>query len=362
LTEIFSEHLLQYNTTYNLLQSHGIWFIMAQMTEHWINNIPRLSLGFLPTPLVPLDRLSEQLGGPRIWMKRDDCTGLATGGNKTRKLEYLLAAAQAAAADVVITYGAVQSNHARQTAAACAIAGLECHLILARKVPWDHPAYERSGNVQLDRLLGAHVHLVDAEDAQAHGEALTAQLSANGRTPFAIPAGGSNAIGALGYVRCAQEILGQCRDLGLGLTDIIHATASAGTQAGLVAGLVDEPEVTVHGINVANPHPQSLAQTVFDIATEVLNQHQPTTTLDRHRVQVEHSFFGSGYGLPTDATLEAIRQLARTQGVLLDPVYSGKAFGGLMGQIRDHEFSQASDVIFIHTGGSASLPVYDNVL
>ena len=207
------------------------------MAGHWIEDIPRVALGFLPTPLLPLDRFSEELGGPRVWMKRDDCTGLATGGNKTRKLEYLLADAQADGADVVITIGAVQSNHARQTAAACAATGLECHLILARSVPWQHPGYERSGNVQLDRILGAKIQLVSPDEVAACCDVLLAELRAAGRAPYVIPVGGSNATGALGYVRCAQEILEQCHALELPLTDIVHASASAGTQSGLVAGL-----------------------------------------------------------------------------------------------------------------------------
>ncbi|MCZ6709329.1 MAG: D-cysteine desulfhydrase family protein [Gammaproteobacteria bacterium] len=334
----------------------------SSMTHHWIDDIPRRVLGFLPTPLVPLDRFSEQLGGPRVWMKRDDCTGLATGGNKTRKLEYLLAAAQAGGADVVITYGAIQSNHARQTAAACAATGLECHLILVRKVPWQHPAYERSGNVQLDRMLGANVHLVEPSETSTFANELLAELKANDRTPYVIPVGGSNAIGALGYVRCAREIVAQSQVLDLKLTDIVHASSSAGTQSGLLAGLAEERSVTVHGINVSEPAPELLEQAVWKIACEVLSEHHPTSTLSRDRIRVDHRYIGTGYGLPTEATLDAIGQLGRSEGVLLDPVYSGKAMAGLIHCIREREFGDASDIVFIHTGGSASLPVYDNVV
>ena len=342
------------------------------MTAHWINNIARVRLGFLPTPLVALDRLSAELSGPgsnttRVWMKRDDCTGLATGGNKTRKLEYLLAAAQAQGADAVITYGAVQSNHARQTAAACAASGIDCHLILARKVPSQHPAYERSGNVQLDRLLGAEVHLVDPDDAATRSEDLHAQLCSAGRTPYVIPIGGSNSTGALGYVRCAREMIEQCAAPELPdmqqirLTDVIHASSSAGTQSGLVAGFVHEG-IVVHGVNVSEPDPEALAQTVWDMATEVLRVHQPTATVPRDHIRVDHRFFGTGYGVPTDATLEAIRLLGLTEGILVDPVYSGKALAGLIERLRNGEFADTSDVVFIHTGGTASLPVYDDVL
>ncbi len=333
-----------------------------QAQPHWIEDTARVTLGFLPTPLVSLDRLSEELGGPRLWMKRDDCTGLATGGNKTRKLEYLLAAARAADADVIVTYGAVQSNHARQTAAACAANGVACHLILARKVPWHHPGYERSGNVQLDRLLGANVHLVGSEDAASYGAALLAELRRQGQRPYVIPVGGSNAVGALGYVRCGRELLAQCQALGLPLTDIVHASSSAGTQGGLIAGLADEPAIAIHGINVSEPDPSQLETAVRNIATEILGKHQPATTLSRQSVRVDHRFIGAGYGMPTEATLDAVRLAGRTEGVLLDPVYSGKALGGLVARIRAGEFAHTTDVVFIHTGGTASLPVYDDVL
>ncbi|MDH3641414.1 MAG: D-cysteine desulfhydrase family protein [Gammaproteobacteria bacterium] len=330
--------------------------------SHWIDAAARMQLGFLPTPLVALDRLSERLGGPRVWMKRDDCTGLATGGNKTRKLEYLLAAARAEDCDTVITYGAVQSNHARQTAAACAAAGIECHLILARKVPWQHPTYDHSGNVQLDRLLGANLHLLEPAEAANRGRALREELLAAGRKPYVIPVGGSNAIGALGYVRCARELLEQCEALDMDLTDIIHASSSAGTQGGLVAGLIHESTVTVQGINVSEPEPEALRTAVHDIAAQVLEDHQPGAAPPEGNIHVDHRFFGDGYGLPTKATLEAIQLVGASEGILLDPVYSGKAFGGLIAKIRGGEFDQASNVVFIHTGGCASLPVYDNVL
>lgn len=334
----------------------------ASDSGHWIDHLPRVPLAYLPTPLVRLERLSAELGGPMLWMKRDDCTGLATGGNKTRKLEYLLAAAQAERADVVVTYGAVQSNHARQTAAACAAAGLECHLILARKVPWQHPGYERSGNIQLDRLLGANLHLLDAADAPAYGDALIAQLRRNGRRPYVIPVGGSNAVGALGYVRCARELRAQAQALGLALTDVVHASSSAGTQSGLLAGFADDESVSVHGINVSESDPAVLERAVLEIATEVLHAHQPATMLERTSIRVDHRSFGAGYGIPGDATLEAIRLLGRAEGMLTDPVYSGKALGGLIARVRAGEFAHADHVVFIHTGGTASLPVYDNVL
>jgi L-cysteate sulfo-lyase len=344
-------------------QRHGA----HRMNHHWITDAPRLPLGFLPTPLTPLDRLSEHLGGPRIWLKRDDCTGLATGGNKTRKLEYLLGHALAEGADVIVTFGAVQSNHARQTAAACAAAGLRCHLLLARKVAWSHPLYERSGNVLLDRLLGASVHLLDAAEMAGRRAALLRDLEAAGHMPYVIPVGGSNAIGALGYARCAMERLEQSEAQGFRLTDVMHATSSAGTQAGLLAGfaglLADEPGrhcPAVHGINVSEPDPAALAGEVLRIVDGVIADRGLSVRVGAEQVRIEQRYFGDAYGIPTPATIEAIELLARTEGVVMDPVYSGKGLSGLVDRIVRGEFAGVSDLVFIHTGGTASLAVYDN--
>jgi L-cysteate sulfo-lyase len=336
------------------------------MNHHWITDAPRFPLGFLPTPLTPLDRLSEHLGGPRIWLKRDDCTGLATGGNKTRKLEYLVGHALDDEADVIVTFGAVQSNHARQTAAACAVAGLPCHLVLARKVRWDHPAYERSGNVLLDRLLGAHVHLVSGPDVAPRRAELLRELEAAGKLPYVIPVGGSNSIGALGYARCAMELLEQSEAQGFRLTDVMHASSSAGTQAGLLAGfaglLADDPGMarpTVHGINVSEPDPTALAREVLRIASAVIADRGLEVTVSPAEVHVEQRYLGEAYGIPTRATIAAIELLGRIEGVVMDPVYSGKGFAGLVDRVARGEFSGVSDLVFIHTGGTAALAVYD---
>lgn len=334
------------------------------MNHAWITDSPRVSLAHLPTPLTPLDRLSEHLGGPRIWLKRDDCTGLAGGGNKTRKLEYLMADALREQADVIVTFGAVQSNHARQTAAACAVLGMPCHLLLARKVPWAHPDYERSGNVLMDHLLGARVQVLEADDVPRARQQLLSELEGNGHLPYLIPVGGSNPIGAMGYARCALELLEQSHALGFELTDVAHASSSAGTQAGLLAGfaglLMDEPRgmPAVHGINVSDPDTQIVRSAVQEIAGELLARAGLECQVNDADVKVDTRYLGTGYGIPTPATLEAIRLLGRMEGVLMDPVYSGKAFSGLLDRIRRGELSGSRDVVFIHTGGTASLPVY----
>lgn len=336
------------------------------MNADWILDAPRRPLGFLPTPLVPLDRLSESLGGPRLWIKRDDCTGLGTGGNKTRKLEYLLADAQLQGAGAVITFGAVQSNHARQTAAACAVVGLPCHLLLARKVPWRHPHYDKSGNVVLDRVFGAKVWLLDPAEVASRRAALLDTLEAGGLLPYEVPVGGSNHIGAMGYARCAMELATQAAARDFALTDVVHASSSAGTQAGLLAGFAglssdasfEQPRV--HGINVSEPDPAALPREVLRIACEVIEARGIDARVAASDVRVDDRYLGDGYGLPSTATVDAIRLLGRSEGIALDPVYSGKAFAGLIDRVRGGEFATADDVVFVHTGGTAVLGVYDD--
>ena len=335
----------------------------AMLNTGWLTALPRVALGFLPTPLTPLDRLSARLGGPRLWLKRDDCTGLATGGNKTRKLEYLLAEARAVGADQILTFGAVQSNHARQTAAACAAQGLPCHLILTRRVRWQHADYETSANVLLDHLLGATVEIVPADQGSTAARSRIDQWRAAGRRPYVIPTGGSNAIGALGYARCAMELLQQSHAQGLLLTDVMHASSSAGTQSGLIAGFAGllpdgAPRPRVHGINVYEQDPGRLADSVLAMAQALLTGQQVPAQVDAIDILVDHRYLGEDYGLPTPETLAAIRLLGESEGVLLDPVYSGKAFAGLIDRIRQGEFHQTRDLVFLHTGGAAALPVY----
>ncbi len=331
------------------------------------SHLPRTQLAHLPTPLERMERLSSKLGGPDLWVKRDDCTGLGTGGNKTRKLEFLIGQAEAEGADTVITFGAVQSNHARQTAAACAARGLACHLILARKVPWQDPSYETLGNVLLDHMFGANVHLVAMDEVKNTLSELRADLDGQKRSVYTIPTGGSNGTGALGYAACALELIEQSKDRGFELTDIVHATASAGTQSGLLAGLAlagKLDEIRVHGINVSEGGaelPAFVAQ-IGDLADEALRLAGVDYQLDRDAIIVDSSYLGEGYGLPTAATFDALKQLASQEGLLLDPVYSGKAMSGLIGKITAGEFEGVADLVFLHTGGTASLPVYGNAI
>ena len=317
---------------------------------------PRVSLGHLPTPLEPMDRLSEELGGPRLWVKRDDCTGLSSGGNKTRKLEFLMADAATKGADTIITQGATQSNHARQTAAAAAKLGLGCHILLEDRTGSNDPNYILNGNVLLDRLHGASVSKRPAgADMNAEMETIAARLTDDGKTPYIIPGGGSNPIGALGYVNCARELVEQAANAGLEIDALVHATGSSGTQAGLVAGLAAlESEIHLLGIGVRAPQEKQEGM-VYDLATRTSALIGAETRIARGMVRANCNYVGPGYGLPTPGMIEALKLLARTEGLLFDPVYSGKGLDGMIDQIRKGYFDGMENVVFLHTGGSAAL-------
>mgnify|MGYP002630253072 CR=1 FL=1 len=317
---------------------------------------PRLPLAHLPTPLEPLLRLSAHLGGPRILVKRDDCTGLALGGNKTRKLEFLMAEARDQGADTIVTIGGVQSNHVRQTAAAAAQAGLSCHLVLARAVPWDEPAYEISGNVQLDHLLGAQVHLLPSgTDRGGALRRIEKALRSQGRNPYVIPTGGSNPTGALGYVACAMELEEQAGARGEKIDYLIHATGSGGTQAGLVAGFhVLGSQIQTLGIEITADAEDisTKVQTITRDTARLLGRGKPPPN---EASQVIAGYAGSAYGMPTEQMRAAVRLAARLEGLILDPVYTGKAMAGLIDLVRQGRFTADQTIVFLHTGGAPGL-------
>jgi L-cysteate sulfo-lyase len=319
----------------------------------------RLRIAHAPTPLEPLRRLSEMLGGPDLWIKRDDCTGLATGGNKTRKLEYLMADALAQGADTVITQGATQSNHARQTAAIAARLGLQCHLILEDRTGYRHGDYRNSGNVFLDRLFDARLSEVPAgTDMDAAMAQLAGRLRGDGRKPYVIPGGGSNAIGALGYVTCALELVEQANNAGLAIDALVTATGSAGTQAGLVAGLEGaRAGIPVLGIGVRAARPAQ-EEKVYQLAAQTAELLGVAGAVARETVVANCDYVGAGYGVPTPAMIEAVTMVARAEGILLDPVYSGKAMAGLVDLIRGGHFRKVQKVVFLHTGGAVGLYGY----
>ncbi len=321
-----------------------------------LSRFPRVRIGHLPTPLEPMERLSKLLGGPRLWIKRDDCTGLATGGNKTRKLEFLIADALARKADTVITQGATQSNHARQTAAAAAKFGLECHLLLEDRTGNNTPDYNLGGNVMLDELHGATIsRRPGGADMNAEMEKLAQTLRGNGRKPYVIPGGGSTPVGALGYVNAAFELVAQANDLGLVIGHLVHATGSAGTQAGLVTGLVAlNSGIPVLGIGVRAPK-EKQENAVFELACRTAEHMGLPDIVRREHVAANCDYVGEGYGIPTAGMRAAVSLLASTEGILLDPVYSGKGMDGLLDLVRKGYFPKDSDVVFLHTGGSAAL-------
>jgi L-cysteate sulfo-lyase len=321
-----------------------------------LGRFPRIRLGHFPTPLEPLKRLTEALGGPRLWMKRDDCTGLATGGNKTRKLEFLMADAVSQQADMVLTQGATQSNHARQTAAAAAKLGLDCHILLEDRTGFNDDPYRLNGNVLLDRLHGATISArPGGADMAAELERVAEELRGKGRKPYLIPGGGSNPVGALGYASCAQEMLTQFADIGLVPAAIVHGTGSAGTQAGLVTGLIAcNSRVPVLGIGVRAPKEKQEAS-VFALAQRTADKLGLDNIVRREHVSANSDYVGAGYGIPTPGMVEAVRMLAGLEGILLDPVYSGKAMAGLIDLVRKGYFKADSDIVFLHTGGAAAL-------
>ncbi len=327
-----------------------------------LDRFARVNLCHQPTPIESMPRLSEHLGGPTLWIKRDDCTGLATGGNKTRKLEFLMGAALQQGADTVVTQGAVQSNHVRQTAAAACKLGLKCHALLERRVEHADREYNESGNVLLDKLFGATFEYRDGGlDMNAEGREVTERLNAEGANAYFIPGGGSNEVGALGYAACAQEIVEQAQASNLTFDWLVMATGSTGTQAGLVAGMhVMHAGPPVIGVSVRQPEARQVAA-VHDL-TERTAAHLGRPGVDVADVRVDDGYVGEGYGIPAESTLEAIDMAARMEGLLLDPVYSGKGFAGMIGLTRAGFFNAGHNVLFLHTGGAAALFAYEAAL
>ena len=328
-----------------------------------LSRFPRLHFAHLPTPLEPMERISAELGGPNLWIKRDDCTGLSSGGNKTRKLEYLMADAVERGADTIITQGATQSNHARQTCAIAAKLGMESHILLEDRTGYHDEAYAHNGNVLLDQLHGATISIRPADsDMNAEMENLALQLRDDGRKPYVIPGGGSNETGALGYVNAAFELTHQANERSLRIDHLVHATGSAGTQAGLVVGMeAMNSGIPVYGIGVRAPK-QKQEENVYALAQRTLDFMGLNPDLvAREKVVANSDYVGDGYGLPTNSMVEAVKMLAQFEGILLDPVYSGKGFAGLIDLIRKGHFKQGENVVFLHTGGSVSLFAYPQI-
>jgi D-cysteine desulfhydrase len=315
------------------------------------------------TPLHKLERLSTLLGGPEIYMKRDDLLGLAAGGNKTRKLEFLVADALAQGADTLITCGAVQSNHCRLTLAAAVVEGLKCQLLLEERVRGSYTP-TGSGNNFLYRLLGVERVKVTPGGSpllQIMGE-MAEELKAQGRTAYVIPTGGSNPVGATGYVVCAEETLAQLFELGIRIDRVVCASGSGGTHAGLVAGFCGSNSgIPVVGVNVSRKKgPQE--ELIYDLASRTAAHVGIPGALPRETVLCFDQYVGPGYSLPTPSMIEAVQMLARTEAILLDPVYTGKAMAGLIDLVRKGFFKKGEHVLFVHTGGAPALYAYEEVV
>ncbi|HSH99392.1 MAG TPA: D-cysteine desulfhydrase family protein [Reyranella sp.] len=323
-----------------------------------LSRFPRLGLAHLPTPLEPMKRLTAALGGPRLWVKREDCTGAGLGGNKLRKLDYVLHEAVAAGADTLVSGGVVQSNSQRQVAAAAAKLGLACHLAVYHgRLASPSADYDKSGNALLNRLFGATLHDVPwSGDRNGAIRALADRLRAEGRQPFVVPYGVSSPLGAVGYATTALEIAEQSAALGFEPAAIVHCSGSAGTQAGLVVGAAAcLPRTRVVGIDI-DAEPERVRADVLALGRAA------ATMLDRpfddSAVEVVAGHAGPAYGVPHAATVEAIESGARLEALVLDPVYSGKGLAGLLALIRAGRWTSGQDVVLIHTGGAPALFAY----
>jgi D-cysteine desulfhydrase family pyridoxal phosphate-dependent enzyme len=324
--------------------------------------LPRIALAVLPTPIVDAVRLRAALGGPsvcpRILIKRDDLTGLGLGGNKARKLEFLIADALAQGAHTVVTTGAVQSNHARMTAAAARMAGLRAVLVLTAKT--EHPVAE--GNLLLDYLYGADVRFVPAVDpmyAVGHDEAVVAEVVADearqGRKAYVIAVGGSSAIGAIGYVHGTAELVDQLRAMNVTASRLYYASGSRGTQAGLTLGAkLSNASYRLWGVAVSAGEPEKIerARNAANDAAALLGS---STRVERSDLFTDQGFIGDGYGIPTAEGLEAITLVAETEAILLDTCYTSKAMAALIRHVRAREIAPTETVVFLHTGGFPAL-------
>ncbi|MBB4686671.1 D-cysteine desulfhydrase family protein [Amycolatopsis jiangsuensis] len=322
-----------------------------------LDSFPRAGLGHGPTPLVPAPRLGEALGLPHLMLKRDDVHPLGAGGNKLRKLDFHLGAALASGADTVITFGALQTNHGRQTAAACARLGLRCELVLTARVPRSGAAYEESGNIPLDLLFGARVHTcADESETASTYEALVEEAAAEGRKVVTIPVGGSDPLGVLGYVSATHELAVQLSHLGVERARIVGPHASGATAAGLALGSAVLGSLDVDIACVSHPldeAEENLAELVTG-AAQLLGIDPPTL----EHVWMNDSTIGEGYGIPAAETWGALRLFGRTEGVVLDPVYTGKVAAALVEWAAEGRFSPEETVVFVHTGGLPGLYGY----
>ena len=325
--------------------------------EQEFKQLQRKSLGFFPTPIKELDNLSQHLKGPRILIKRDDLTGLAFGGNKTRKLEYLVADAINQRCDTLITAGAAQSNHCRQTAAAASACGLKCHLALGGKAP-DIP----DGNLLLDNILGANIHWTGVLRKGETIPDIVNDLTRKGSKPYVIPYGGSNEIGAAGFIQAIKELQMQLDQTDTQISHIVFPSSSGGTHAGMMIGksLFARNSFELIGIGIDKEEAGGLPlnEYIMSLANSTCKKLNIDKTYTLKDVILNNKYLGEGYGIVGDLERKAITLAARTEGGLVDPVYTGRAMGGLINMIKQKEFTTDDTVLFWHTGGSPALFSY----
>lgn len=323
---------------------------------------PRRRYTSCKTPIEFLPNFTKIIGGPNIYIKRDDLLGLTMGGNKTRKLEFLMAEALSEGADTILTCGAIQSNHCRLTLSAAVKEGLKCQLILEERVANSYDP-NSSGNNYLFKLLGVEDTRVvpGGSNMLEELEKLADELRAKGRKPYIIPGGGSNPLGALGYVACAEEILEQAFDMGVNFDHIVTASGSAGTHSGLITGLKgNNAHIPLTGISVSRKtEPQT--DLVYNLASQICEKLEIENPVEKEDIVVFDDYVGAGYSIPTQGMVDAIQLLARTEGILVDPVYSGKTLDGMLDLIKKGYFKDAKNILFIHTGGSPALYAYEDV-
>ncbi len=322
-----------------------------------LSQLSKKSLGFFPTPVTELERLSKHLKGPRIFIKRDDLTGLAFGGNKTRKLEFLVADALKQNCDTLITAGAAQSNHCRQTAAAAAACGLDCHLVLGGKAP-----DILDGNLLLDDILGAKIHWTGPLRKGETIPDIAAKLSDQGKKPYVIPYGGSNEVGATGFIEAIKELKLQLDETNTQISHIVFASSSGGTHAGMMIGnsMFAQNKIKLIGIGIDKEEAgdEPFEEHVVNLANSTCEKLNINVKYTSNDIIIKNDYLGDGYGIVGDLERRAIRLLAETEGILVDPVYTGRTMGGLIDMIEKNEFSTSDTVLFWHTGGSPAIFPY----
>ena len=335
------------------------------MPDSWIRTLdgmPREELTGWVTPIERLDNLTKELGGPAVFIKRDDLLGGAAGGNKTRKLEFVLADALGQDATTLITCGAPQSNHCRLTASAAKRKGLKCRLVLEEIAKGRAYNPNATGNNLLYHLLGVEEITVvpGGSDIGQEMAEVAERVKGEGGRPYIIPGGASYPLGAAGYVACAGEIIRQVNEIGIAIKEIVVASGSAGTHAGLVAGLWgNNSDIRVTGVNVRRKKEEQ-ERNVYSLAQKTAEFLKAGGKIPRENVVCFDDFVGPGYSLPTEEMVEAVELLARIEGILLDPVYTGKAMAGLIGLAKQGHFKKGENVLFLHTGGSPAIfdPAY----